>query len=165
MAVDTSSAHMAGYRTAKAAATTAILHGISSEDFRRHYLPVCEAISSDNRIGKFIYALNDWLFSLRFARRGVLRMVLVDQRRAGLDRPMSTVLWDIFTGSAPYRILQAMSRRIRVLDAKVAQMKVRGGVDESGVRIVSTPATDLMKLYEEGQKKSKRNDRPRQHKD
>ncbi len=45
--------------------------------------------------------------------------------------------------SLAYRILQTMSQRISVLDAKVTQMKVRGGIDESGVRIVSPPS-DLM---------------------
>ena len=60
--------------------------------------------------------------------------------------------------SLAYRILKAMSRRIRELDAKVTEMKVRGGVDESGVTIVPPPTADLMKLYEEGQEKSKGHD-------
>jgi len=40
---------------------------------------------------------------LRFLRRGVLRMTANEQRRQARRRHMSTVLWDLFTGSAPYR--------------------------------------------------------------
>lgn len=41
----------AAYRTAKAAATTAALQGISAEDFKQFYGPACRSIESDNNIG------------------------------------------------------------------------------------------------------------------
>ncbi|KKK60753.1 hypothetical protein LCGC14_3021210, partial [marine sediment metagenome] len=44
----------AAYVTAKAAATTSILHGISSADFQKHYLPACKTLNFDNMIGKII---------------------------------------------------------------------------------------------------------------
>ncbi len=94
----------AAYRTAKAAASTAIFQGISAEDFRRHYWPVCQAIETDNLVGKFIFAIVGQIQQWRFARRAVLRMVSNEQ--AGKARPeqgMSLVMWDMFTGSAPYR--------------------------------------------------------------
>lgn len=55
--------------------------------------------------------------------------------------------------SLAYRILQTMSRRIRELDAKVTQMKVRGGINESGVRILPTSAEEMMRMYNEGQRR------------
>jgi hypothetical protein len=36
-------------------------------------------------------------------RRGILRMVINEQAEAGGSQIMSTVLWDMFTGSSPYK--------------------------------------------------------------
>ncbi len=91
-----------GYRTAKAAAKAAIFEGVSAEAFRRAYLPTCRALARDNAIGKVIFAVTGLIQALRFTRRGILRMVALEQRKASKQR-MSGVLWDTFTGSAPYR--------------------------------------------------------------
>ncbi|HZW35901.1 MAG: cyclic nucleotide-binding domain-containing protein, partial [Deltaproteobacteria bacterium] len=91
------------YRAAKAAAKTSVFEGVSAADFRRHYLPVCRAISVDNDIGWIIFAVTGLIKSARFARRGVLQMTSREQEAIGLKRRMSGVLWDTFTGSAPYR--------------------------------------------------------------
>jgi hypothetical protein len=93
----------AAYRTAKAAATTAVFQGISAQDFEEHFLPACRTIENDNRIGKFIFLFTGLIQKFRFARRAVLRMTVNEQKKEGAHRPMSTVLWDMFTGSAPYR--------------------------------------------------------------
>lgn len=92
----------AAYRTAKAAAKTAIFEGISADDFRRHYWPICQTICNDNRIGKLVFAVTRQIQRIRYARRGVWRMVSKEQQKEGPDRQMSTVLWDIFTGSTSY---------------------------------------------------------------
>jgi hypothetical protein len=92
------------YRTAKAAVKTAVFHGVSAEDFRLHYLPTCRALSRDNAIGKLIFSATTLIRNVRVARRGVLRMTAGEQEeRGGGSRRMSSVLWDTFTGSAPYR--------------------------------------------------------------
>ncbi len=91
----------AAYRTAKAAAATALLHGVAAEDFARHYQPVCDAIARDNNFGRLVFAMTRVTQKNRFLRRGVLRMVRVEQKKGG--GPMSAVLWNTFTGSAPYR--------------------------------------------------------------
>jgi flavin-dependent dehydrogenase len=91
------------YRTAKAAATTAIFQGISEEDFRSHYWKACRVINNDNTIGEGMFRFTRLIQKLPFARRGVLRMVSGEQQVEGTRRPMSTVVWDLFTGSAPYR--------------------------------------------------------------
>jgi hypothetical protein len=93
----------AAYRTAKAAAATAVFQGIAAEDFQRHFLPICRTIERDNLLGRLVFQVTREIQRRRFERRGVLRMVSREQARLGGDRPMSTVLWDTFTGSAPYR--------------------------------------------------------------
>jgi hypothetical protein len=93
----------AAYRTAKAAAVTAVFEGIGAEDFRRHFWPACQYLSTDNQIGRIVFAVTRQIQARRFLRRGVWRMVTAEQRKASGLRRMSMVLWDTFTGSAPYR--------------------------------------------------------------
>jgi hypothetical protein len=90
------------YRVAKAAAKTVVHHGISSEDFRQHFWPTCKRIHNDNSIAKVIFAVSGLIQKIRFLRRGVLRMTANEQPRRAARRHMSTMLWDLFTGSAPY---------------------------------------------------------------
>lgn len=92
----------AAYRTAKAAANTAVLQGISEQAFHDHYWKACMAIDRDNAIGKGIFMLSRVAQSWRVARRAMLRMVSAEQH--GKRKPvMSTIVWDMFTGSAPYK--------------------------------------------------------------
>jgi len=90
------------YRTAKAAAKAAVIHGVSGDDFRRHFLPVCKGMSWDNRIGKAVFLVTTLIRRLSFARKGLWRMTVKEQAGIG-SRRMSGVLWDTFTGSASYR--------------------------------------------------------------
>lgn len=93
----------AAYRTAKAAAATALTWGMSEADFRAHYWPAYRAIARDNDYGRLLF------FGVRMFRRlqpllqGLLSTVAREQAVAHDDRRMSHVLWDMFTGSAPYR--------------------------------------------------------------
>jgi len=91
------------YRTAKAAAKTAVFEGISRADFEKSFWPECRMLILDNRIAKLIFAVTTLIQRLRFVRRGVVRMTAREQRDAGKYRRMSSVLWDVFTGSAPYK--------------------------------------------------------------
>lgn len=93
----------AAYRTAKAAATTAVFHGVADRDFRKHFRPACKRIEQDNALGKLIFLVTREIQRRRMERRGVLRMVSKEQDRVLPHFRMSTVLWDTFTGSAPYR--------------------------------------------------------------
>ncbi len=92
----------AAYRTAKAAASTAVFQGISASDFKRHYWPVCRAIEKDNSIGRFVFSMTGLIKKLRFTRLAVFRMIVNEQRKEGRNRRMSMVMWDLFTGSATY---------------------------------------------------------------
>ncbi|MFC1996124.1 hypothetical protein ACFLXI_00775 [Chloroflexota bacterium] len=92
----------AAYRTAKAAASTAIFQGVSAEDFEQYFMPICNGISRDNAIGKLNFMVTKLIQKLRFTRRALLRMTRLEQEKQGDERRMSMVLWDMFTGSAPY---------------------------------------------------------------
>jgi len=95
------------YRTAKAAARTAAFHGIAADDFKAHFWPACRALDTDNTIARLVFGVTHLIQHSRVLRRGVLRMTAGEQAAAGGPRRMSRVLWDTFTGSAPYRdILQ-----------------------------------------------------------
>jgi flavin-dependent dehydrogenase len=91
------------YRTAKAAARAAVFHGISARDFEEHFWPACRALDVDNTIAKVIFAVTHLIQRMRFLRRGVLRMTALEQALPERPKRMSSVLWDVFTGSAPYR--------------------------------------------------------------
>lgn len=91
------------YRTAKIAASTAIFHGVSAHDFATYYLPVCEKVEYDNDIGRLIFWGAAKIQKLRFARRGMLRMIINEQYKPGSPQRMSTVQWDMYTGSSSYK--------------------------------------------------------------
>lgn len=93
----------AAYRTAKAAATTAVFRGVSSHDFEKGFLPVYRSIASDNGYGALIFSVVHQIKRLRPMVRGVMRMTAREQRDGARVAGMSVVLWDMFTGSAPYR--------------------------------------------------------------
>lgn len=92
----------AAYRTAKAAASCAILEGISSDDFRRYYAPFCRRMELDNYFGRFIFLFTHIIQRIRFTRKAMLRMMAVEQLSPSGPQRMSNVMWDTFTGSAPY---------------------------------------------------------------
>jgi len=93
----------AAYRTANAAARTAVFHGVSEKDFERRYLPACNGIEKDNAIGRFMFGMTGHMHRSAILRRALLEMTRDEQRRAGEKRRMSAVLWDLFTGSSSYR--------------------------------------------------------------
>jgi flavin-dependent dehydrogenase len=97
----------AAYRTAKAAASTAVFQGISEAAFRQHYEPALKAINTDNTIGKLSFLVTSEIQKRRFARKALLDMTVAEQKNEGRKLHMSTVLWDMFTGSAPYREIVA----------------------------------------------------------
>jgi len=93
----------AAYRTAKAAARTAVFSGVAATDFERFYWPTYRSIARDNRLGRLIFDVVHRIKASRPLLRGVLRMASGEQTSPGATRRMSLVLWDMFTGSAPYR--------------------------------------------------------------
>ena len=98
----------AAYRTAKAAAKCVAFEGIRAADFERYYRPVCRAIEADNRLGKGAFWVAGRIQKRRFARSAIVRMTRSEQQGRARQR-MSRVLWDLFTGSAPYRDILVVS--------------------------------------------------------
>jgi flavin-dependent dehydrogenase len=92
----------AAYRTAKAAARTAVFEGISTQAFARHYMRCCRNIEVDNRFGRLAFVFTEVAQRAPLLRRALLRQALAEQRRRGVERRLSGVLWDMFSGSAPY---------------------------------------------------------------
>ena len=93
----------AAYITAKAAARTAIFEGVAEIDFRKSYRPVCKGLDRDNAIGKLIFLVTTIIQKSVILKSGIFRMVVKEQKKEGDKRRMSSVLWDTFTGSAPYQ--------------------------------------------------------------
>lgn len=93
----------AAYGTAKATAVAAILDGISSQSFEDYYWPVCRQIALDNFLGQIIFLIVTLVKRFRFFRRAILRMVEQEQSNPHSKKDICMVLWDTFTGSAPYR--------------------------------------------------------------
>ena len=89
----------AAYRTAKAAAVAVAVSGFSDQDFATHYWPACKRITSDNALGELVFAATHFAKKSRFLRRGILHMTRKEQT-SDRDRPLSGILWDVFTGSA-----------------------------------------------------------------
>lgn len=92
----------AAYITAKAAAKTVIFHGVSESDFRKYYQPECTRLNRDNTIGKLIFWITTFIQKSVVLKKGIFRMVVTEQKKDRTKRRMSSVLWDTFTGSAPY---------------------------------------------------------------
>lgn len=93
----------AAYRAAKAAAVASIFVGISAGDFERRYYPACRTIETDISFGRVIFAVTHLIQRLCFSRKVLLRMTSLEQKSRAGSSSMSSVLWDTFTGSAPYR--------------------------------------------------------------
>lgn len=92
----------AAYRTAKTLAATAIFQGVSKDDFREFYEPMCRRLIRDNKLGRMVFLFVSLIRKWAPLRRAVVTMVMQEQRRPDRKRSMSTVMWDTFTGSAPY---------------------------------------------------------------
>ncbi|NCO00687.1 MAG: cyclic nucleotide-binding domain-containing protein [Epsilonproteobacteria bacterium] len=92
----------AGYITAKSAATTALTHGIAKEDFKRHYLDVCEGLNRDNFLGKIVFRATGIIQTSKILKNAILRKVAKEQSIDNQNRYMSAALWDTFTGSGSY---------------------------------------------------------------
>ena len=92
----------AAYRTAKACAATAMLHGVGQRDFEKFFRPTCRRLERDNRLGAMIFGGAGLFQKLKPINRAMFRLTRAEQSRPAPRRTMSMMLWDLFTGSAPY---------------------------------------------------------------
>ena len=66
-------------------------------------MPACRSLHFDNSIGKIVFLVTKLIKVSSLLKRGVVKMVSKEQKKGGDKRNMSIVLWDTFTGSAPYK--------------------------------------------------------------
>ena len=102
------------YLTAKAAANTAILYGVSGADFYKYYYPTCRKINRDNFFGNLMFAFTDTINKTPIIREALLKLLRSEQKHPELGYKCSTVLWDMFTGNEPYKdvFLRAFNLRL-----------------------------------------------------
>jgi flavin-dependent dehydrogenase len=106
----------AAYLMGKAAAKTAVFRGVGEEDFRADYYPVYKDIVVDNFFGRYLYMITDIYRKNRLLTKGLIETVRKEQGGADDFRPLSSMLWDMFTGNERYkRILpKALSIKMHV---------------------------------------------------
>ena len=80
-----------------------IFEGVSESDFKKSYQAVCSDLNRDNFVGKLIFLVTTVIQKSGILKAGLIRMVVKEQEKPNTKRPMSSVLWDTFTGSASYR--------------------------------------------------------------
>jgi len=146
------------YRTAKTAAVTAVFSGVSAQDFRRRFWPMCKAIRIDNQFGRLLYAFVDLVKKADFLTRGVMRTTKIEQGKENSKRYMSMILWDMFTGSAPYRAVFFRSLHPRFIASFIwntllsfdRKVEVKPYNNEDTEEL-SMERTDLGKAYNDGE--------------
>ncbi len=95
--------------TARAAAETALEHGITRDTFAAHYAPICRAIARDNRFGRAVFALTGASKRSGLMMRTLARALEAETHALPPKRVISQVLWSLFTGDANYtEILKMM---------------------------------------------------------
>ena len=93
----------AAYIMGKAAAKTAVFQGVSREHFRKWYYPVYKSIIYDNYYGKYLFAITDIYKKNKMLCKGMLEVVREEQSTLHNRKILSSILWDMFTGSERYK--------------------------------------------------------------
>jgi flavin-dependent dehydrogenase len=93
----------AAYIMGKAAAKTAIFHGVGEKHFRKDYLPVYNDIIRDNMFGRVLFTVTDVLKEYRVLTQSMLGVVRKEQDDMNNSRVLSSILWDMFTGNERYK--------------------------------------------------------------
>jgi flavin-dependent dehydrogenase len=94
----------ASYIMGKAAANTAIFHGIGRKDFAEHYHPVYRDIVIDNRYGRFVYQTTYTYKNIGLLTESMVNVIRKEQsNRSDKFARLSSMLWDTFTGNGSYK--------------------------------------------------------------
>jgi len=116
-------------------AAEAIVTGTTAEHLRRYYLAQCNAAyRTDNRFGRVLFRFHDLFSRSALITRAHLSLAAEEQRTQAGRRPMSNVLWGLFTGNAPYRAIVRQALGVR-LQARLGMALAR-----ATMRAVLTPA-------------------------
>lgn len=93
----------AAYIMGKAAAKTAVFHGVSKQHFQKEYYPVYRNIIIDNKFGKVLFAVTDAFKVHKVLNKSMFRVVQKEQLEPSSQKILSSVLWDMFTGNELYK--------------------------------------------------------------
>lgn len=93
----------AAYIMGKAAAKTAVFHGVSKQHFQKEYYPVYRNIIIDNKFGKVLFAVTDAFKVHKVLNKSMFRVVQKEQHEPSCPKILSSVLWDMFTGNEMYK--------------------------------------------------------------
>ena len=104
----------AAYIMGKAAAKTAVFHGVRKEHFQQEYYPVYKSIIIDNRYGRYLYAITDIYRKNKMLTKGMLEVVRKEQQDSNNRRILSTILWDMFTGNERYKNIFPKAFKLRM---------------------------------------------------
>ncbi len=117
--------------TARAAANTAVFHGIGRSQFAAHYAPVCRAVAADNRYGRLVFGLVDHSKRNPIFMRGLGHALQSEAAKPPHRQVISQTLWALFTGDASYAKIFAMLFRPRSV-ARLARATVAALVARQG---------------------------------
>ncbi len=91
------------YITSQMAARAAFEHGISSQDFDKHYYkPARKLLAMDNKLGAVILAISDFITRQNWLVKARLSYV-EDKRGSWIANHLNSLLWNMVTGDAPYK--------------------------------------------------------------
>jgi flavin-dependent dehydrogenase len=89
--------------TGKWAASTALHHGLSSEDFKRNYYSLCRSVFFyDNVYGKILFGIYDLLSNSSVISRVNIKLLMEERGKSDDSKILSLIFWHLFTGDAPY---------------------------------------------------------------
>jgi NADH dehydrogenase len=90
------------FLTARRAAHTAIFHGVSRQDFSRHYTPVFNDIKRDNLWGHTLFSMNHRAKNSRTFLLAQHRLTGIEQDDTRKPQPFTRAAWGMLTGSYDY---------------------------------------------------------------
>jgi flavin-dependent dehydrogenase len=120
----------AAYIMGKAAAITAVFHGVSRRHFEQFYQPVYRGTVIDNWFGQYLFAVTDIYKRYGVLTRAMLEVVRQEQRSSSRTKAFSNILWNMFTGNERYKniFLSALSVPMHLdIWAAMARMPFQNG--------------------------------------
>jgi flavin-dependent dehydrogenase len=101
------------FLTAKLAAEAAANFGIDAHSFSVHYCKqIKEQILKDNFYGRILFSLNDLISSAPLLAHSHLS--LAKKKGSSASSKLRSILWNMFTGNAPYKEIFKTSMNIRL---------------------------------------------------
>jgi NADH dehydrogenase len=124
--------------TAREAARTVVYHGLSGEDFERHYQAFCHSINRDNWWGQQFFSINDRAKDFRLFLLAQHQLIGDEQNNTRGPQSFTKAAWGMFTGSYGYRSIASMILNPISLE-KLSLALSQEGLKSAFHRRVTTP--------------------------